>query len=139
MSKLSDRITASGVALGCLALLTAAARIAPDARGHGTHEQLGMPSCAWPSLFDMPCPTCGMTTAFAHSADLQLGQAFITQPMGAALALGVAVTFWFALHSALTGSRALGAAASSLSGRPTFVLIGALIAAWVYKMVTWGG
>ena len=139
VNTLKNRVLPTGVALACLAMLTAAARTSPDGRGHGTHEQLGMPPCAWPGMFDMPCPTCGMTTAFAHTANLDLGRAFVTQPMGAVLALVCAVAFWVALHSALTGSRALGAAGSMLSGKGTWVAIIGLLAAWGYKVVTWGG
>jgi len=80
-----------------------------------------------------------MTTSFTHAADMRLGRAFLTQPMGALLALSAATAFWLATHTALTGSRALPAAASLLAGRGTAVAIGLLIAAWAYKIATWGG
>jgi hypothetical protein len=35
----------------------------------------------------LPCPTCGMTTAFAHTVRGQWGRAFWVQPAGFALAL----------------------------------------------------
>ena len=37
--------------------------VPPDARGHGTHERLGMLPCSWPQSLGLPCPTCGVTTA----------------------------------------------------------------------------
>lgn len=46
--------------------LVLAWRLSPDPRGLGTHEQLGLPPCSFRTLFGLRCPTCGMTTAFAH-------------------------------------------------------------------------
>jgi len=40
----------------------------PDARGYGTHEQLYLPPCYVKFFFHIPCPACGLTTAFAHLA-----------------------------------------------------------------------
>jgi len=37
----------------------------PDGRGHGTHQQLGLPPCAFKFLLNIPCPSCGMTTSWA--------------------------------------------------------------------------
>ena len=38
----------------------------PSPPGYGTHQQLGLPPCTFWVLFGRPCPTCGMTTAWAH-------------------------------------------------------------------------
>lgn len=38
----------------------------PDPRGFGTHQRLGLPPCTFRIMFDVPCPSCGMTTSFAH-------------------------------------------------------------------------
>src|SRR6056297_2371356 len=109
---LKRRLIATLSAGVCLALLLTASSLSADPHGHGTHEQLALPACSWPALFNAPCPTCGMTTAFSHAAGLEIPRAFVTQPMGALLAVGTSVVFWFALHSAFTGSRALPSAAS---------------------------
>lgn len=37
----------------------------PDGRGHGTHQQLGLPPCTFKFLLHIPCPACGMTTSWA--------------------------------------------------------------------------
>lgn len=55
------------LALGCAGLLVTAAMMEPDARGYGTHAQLGLPPCGFLLLTGAPCPGCGLTTAFAHA------------------------------------------------------------------------
>jgi hypothetical protein len=68
-----------------LALLAIARWLDPDPAGHGTHRQLGLPPCTFVKLFGKPCPSCGMTTAWAHlvrgqiarAADVNLGGAIL--------------------------------------------------------------
>ena len=43
-------------------LLVTGRTLTPDDRGHGTHEQLGLPPCTFYLIFKRPCPACGMTT-----------------------------------------------------------------------------
>jgi hypothetical protein len=40
--------------------------VTPDPRGYGTHQQFGLPPCTLRMLTGVPCPSCGMTTSFAH-------------------------------------------------------------------------
>ena len=80
-------------AAGCLAILIVAAWVKPDAAGLGTHEQLGMPACGFYERTGYPCPTCGMTTAFAYVTRGRIIKAVLVQPAGAlaALACGAGV------------------------------------------------
>lgn len=52
--------------LGGLALLLLAVWLKPNPLGYGTHQQFGLPPCTIQFWFDIPCPSCGGTTAFAH-------------------------------------------------------------------------
>jgi len=134
-----DRCIAALVAIGCLAVLVAAAWAEPSPDGHGTHRQFGLPPCNWAAAFDFPCFTCGMTTSFAHAAGGNFRGAFLAQPMGAALALLTAASFWISLHVAATGSR-LGRLAGVMIHPKFLALSGAgLVAAWIYKAMVWGG
>jgi len=101
------RLTAGAVLLFTGALLLVSAWLEPAPVGLGTHTALGLPRCGWITAADMPCPTCGMTTAFAHAADGRFIAAFLTQPMGALLALLVAMTFVASLHAVITGQTIL--------------------------------
>ena len=84
------------------------AQVTPDARGHGTHGQLGMLPCSWPATLNAPCPTCGATTAACHIVHLSPFLAIATQPFGAAVALaGIAMGVW-GLVAVVSGRNFLG-------------------------------
>lgn len=131
------RLAAAGFAVALLAVLVVASRLAPSASGSGTHRQLGLPPCGWVQSFNRPCPTCGMTTAFAHAAHGRLDSAFVAQPMGAVLSIVTAAGFWASIHVLLTGSRVGEVCGRLLRPRVLWVALGAAGAAWAYKLVTW--
>ncbi len=129
------RVVAGVVALAAMALLGVAAWMEPSAAGHGTHEQLGLPKCDWIARFDLPCATCGMTTAFAHAAEGSFVQSFLTQPLGFLLALGTAATLLVALYILGTGSAVSRIFASWWTNRMIYVLVAILLASWGYKIL----
>lgn len=131
------RIAAGIVAAACLALLVIGSWLTPAAAGHGTHQQLGLPPCGWYLATGRPCPTCGMTTAFAHACHLQLSDAIRTQPGGALFALGVSVGFWVALHMAITGSRLQRPLAKLLRPKTLWITAGVWALSWGYTLLTW--
>jgi hypothetical protein len=87
-SRARTRAIAALLLAGCLAVLAIAMWLAPDPRGYGTAEQLGTGPCGVLVMTGLPCPTCGMTTAFAHTVRGQWVRAFLAQPGGFVLALG---------------------------------------------------
>lgn len=132
--------TGSGVcAAACLGVLGLAAWMDPNPDGHATHTQLGLPSCQWVAALGKPCPTCGMTTAFAHAAEGSYLAALVAQPLGLLLALGSATVFWGALHGAITGVRVPHVALRGVNGRSLLALLGLGLASWAYKLATWPG
>ena len=133
------RVAALAVALGIAGVLGLAAWLHPDAAGHGTHTQLGMPQCQWVVLFNKPCPTCGMTTSFALAAHEHLARSFINQPMGAVLAVVSAAVFWGALHITLGGIRVEPLFRGVWNRWTVGLLVACFLGAWVYKIVTWNG
>ena len=52
----------------CLAALAVSVWLAPRPAGFGTHRALGLPPCGFLAQTGYPCPSCGMTTAFAAMA-----------------------------------------------------------------------
>lgn len=142
---LSQRLAAVFVAMACLAVLCIAAWLTPSPEGFGTHEQLrtrsgwGLQACSWLALTGRPCMTCGMTTSFAHAAEGDLVSSFQAQPMGTVLAVVCSMAFWISAHVAAYGSNLGAAVASRMGKRTLWIALSLLAAAWVYKLVTWGG
>jgi hypothetical protein len=128
------RVISTIVGICCIAVLGVAAWLTPNQHGVGTHCELGFNGCLWVQRIDMPCPTCGMTTAFAHAANGHLWKAFLTQPLGAILAVATAMTFWICLYVAATGSR-VGSLLIGLWHSSLLWIIGGLaVVAWIYKI-----
>ena len=91
------------VAAGLSVLLAIAAALQPDARGHGTHEQLGLPPCTFSILVGRPCPTCGMTTAWVWLVRGQVAEASRANAGGGLLAAAAMIGVPWLLLSALRG------------------------------------
>ena len=133
------RLIGAATALAAAGILGLAAYLTPSAAGLGTHTQLAMPTCGWILIMDLPCPTCGMTTAFAHAANGDLAAALHAQPLGAVLALITAMVFLVGTYVAVTGSR-VGVLFKRLWGRRAAWGLGlAVAAAWVYKILSYKG
>lgn len=62
----AEQATLALASLIGLTLLLLAVWLQPHPNGFGTHQQLGLPPCTIQFWFDLPCPSCGGTTAFAH-------------------------------------------------------------------------
>lgn len=100
------RLLAAAVAMICAAVLTIAAMLTPDPRGFGTHQQLGgnaFAPCGALILTGYPCPTCGMTTAFAHLVRGHLVASFIAQPAGMLMCVLTMATVLIATTIAIRG------------------------------------
>ena len=61
--------------------------------------------CGWITAMNLPCPTCGMTTAFAHAANGDMLASLGTQPLGFVLAIATAMSLLLGTYVAATGSR----------------------------------
>jgi hypothetical protein len=112
------------------AVYVVAARLEPDPRGYGTHTQLGLPPCHFAWVTGRPCPSCGMTTAFAWFVRGGLVRAWWANPAGLLLAAsGVAFLPWLI--------------AAALIGRPPGCrsldqpLVGVIVVAVAVSLVSW--
>ncbi len=122
------------VLLGGMGLLTAAAWVTPDGSGHGTHRQLNQPPCLAITLLGYPCPTCGMTTAFAHTVRGELGSAFLAQPAGLLLALATVTAVVLSLTVLATGRVwAVNWYRVSPLG-VTIAVLAVVVAGWAFKV-----
>lgn len=122
---------AAGLGAGVLlALLVTASWLRPDPTGQGTHQQLGLPPCAWRVILGIPCPTCGMTTAWSHLWRGEIQQSLQANPAGI-VAAGMAAAL------------AAGLASSAGRGRWSMLLrvptawIAAVISLWAVLLAWW--
>lgn len=130
-----ERVILALVGLGFLVLVLFARHLTPDPRGLGTHEQLGFPPCATSLFLGVPCPFCGMTTAFSLMAHGRPVAAFEVQPAGAFIFLVCIAGFFLSLGFAVAGRW------------PSYLLQNRYVAwlwilgltvlglAWVYKLI----
>ena len=133
------RCWGAAVAVAAAALLGVASWLTPAEAGLGTHEQLNMPSCLWIGMADMPCPSCGMTTAFAHAADGHLLASFLTQPLGFLLALGTAMALLLGSFVAVTAAPVHRPLAGLVRPRTGWLVLAMALAAWGYKVLSYRG
>ncbi|MHC4801094.1 MAG: DUF2752 domain-containing protein [Planctomycetota bacterium] len=138
-SATARRLIGAAVAIGAAAILGLAAWLEPSPAGLGTHSQLAMPPCGWIAMVDVPCPTCGMTTAFAHAADGALVAALRAQPVGGILAVAVAMALIVGVYTAVTGSRVAVLFTQLWGKRAAWALGLGVGGAWVYKVLTYKG
>ena len=132
---MTARFAAALTLAACLALLILAAWLNPDPRGVGTHQQFGFPTCTMIALFGYPCPTCGMTTAFAHAVRGQLISAFQAQPAGLLMAVGTFLAAVLSVGVLVTGKVWLVNWYRVSPARVTLAIIAVVLASWVYKLV----
>jgi hypothetical protein len=127
------RITGFFVFLATAALLGVAWSLAPAKQGFGTHQALGLPACSWPARFGVPCPSCGMTTAFALAAKGRLVDSFVAQPMGCLLAVMAGMTLVGSAWSVVTGHTLWPVYERLWNARSAWLLGVAALLAWAYK------
>lgn len=78
--------------VGAAACLSLSFILTPSPSGWGTHSQLFLAPCLFHWFTGLPCPFCGMTTAFVHMAHGQVARAFADHCLGPlAFALSILV------------------------------------------------
>jgi hypothetical protein len=69
----------------------------------GSHQTIGLPPCNFKTWTGMPCPSCGMTTSFAHLVRGNLWYSLRSNWVGTGLALFCAALVPWSLASAFRG------------------------------------
>ena len=130
------RLYALAFASATGALLLIALSLTPSPDGMGTHRQLWFYRypCGFVTMTGLPCPTCGMTTAFAYAVRGRFEDAVRSQLAGFVLAAFTAVGGVTAVAAAVTGRRP---AINWYRLDPTAVLwwaTGLFVGAWAVKL-----
>ena len=135
----SRRLVALFIAVSCGSVLAVAAWLTPSSTGMGTHTQLGLPPCSWITTMNIPCPTCGYTTAFSNAAHGRFLAAFDAQPFGALLAFATAIFMVGSLIVVCTGAPLGGVLCRFWTYRVTWVVLSMMFLGWVYTMLRFRG
>jgi hypothetical protein len=123
--------------MASVGLLIVAANLSPASQGYGTHTQMPrMQPCATLAATGFPCPTCGMTTAFAHAADGNLLASFAAQPAGAVLAILTAMFVLVSSYAMIVGLPPATILRPFWTPRLLLWMGGLVIAAWIYKIMS---
>lgn len=117
-------------AAGLVGVFAVAGWLTPNPSGIGTHRQLGLPPCHFAMVTGKPCPTCGMTTAFAWFARGRLDRALRANPAGGLLASASLVLIPWLIAGAARGRPWLTRSIE----RP---LIGLLVATVALSLLSW--
>ncbi len=97
------RVVAAACGLGLLGMLIVARVLQPEVSGLGTHRQLKLPECGVWMVTGQPCPSCGMTTAWAHATRGNLIASAQSNAGGLLLACSAMVSVVWLLGSAIRG------------------------------------
>ena len=128
------RVAHVGVAAGLIVALLLSFWLKPDPRGVGTHEQLLVWPCNFHVLTGLPCPFCGMTTAFAFMARGQVREVLLAQPVGALGFVVCVLMLPVSIGAALSGKDVLGALARLPWDRLSWAIVAMLAIAWIFKL-----
>ncbi len=120
--------------LAGVAVLALALWLKPNPSGYGTHQQLGLGTCGMILTTGLPCPTCGMTTAFSHTVRGQWIAAFLAQPAGFALALATIAMVFVCIWSVKTGRLPAPLRNDRIVFRLFLTLLILLVAGWAFKL-----
>jgi hypothetical protein len=119
-----------------LGLVVLGLALEPSPTGAGTHCQLGLPACGMLETTGLPCPTCGVTTAFCLAAHGRPAEALVTQPFGLALFL-LAAGGGLGLAAALAAGRSVRPVLTPWTLATAGVaLMLLLLGSWAYKLAT---
>jgi hypothetical protein len=121
-------------AIGAAVVLTIASVLAPAADGHGTRPSLMPVPCIWRSITGLPCPSCGLTSAFTWMARGKVVEAWRCSPLGPpAYILTWLLLAWslVAFWRRLPGPRLFLAKTHYLA-----VLLGLYLGVWVVRIIT---
>jgi hypothetical protein len=131
----AERLTVALLSAAAILVLALAAWVEPDPRGYGTHERLGLPPCGLMAVTGVPCPSCGLTTSFAHAVRLHPLAAARAQPLGLLLVL---VAFLCALAGpvvAWLGTPLLSRLPVPVPRSAGVAFLAAIGASWIYKIL----
>ena len=132
--RLHARAGLIAIGLVLVGMLAAAAILSPAESGYGTHRQLGLPPCSFMTVTGWRCPSCGMTTAWAHLMRGNVVRAAASNVGGLALGIVAAGVGPWALVSGIRGKWALARPRESLAVLLTAGVVTITLVDWAIRL-----
>jgi hypothetical protein len=132
----AERIILILICIICAGIIALGWVLTPDARGYGTHEQLGFGACGFVAMYGMPCPTCGMTTAFCYGVRFNFVDGFKAQPVGFLIAIIAYIAVVLSLFFAIAGKNPFVIFTKKRIFILAVIVLLILAASWIYKIQT---
>ena len=129
-----DRLVLALAGTVLLGLLVTAAWLTPNPQGMGTHQQLGLPPCTIVQWYGIRCPSCGMTTSWAHLLRGHVVAALRANAGGALLALTALACGPWLLASGLRGRWLIGPPREGLTLAIGLLIVVVTIAQWTLRL-----
>ncbi len=108
--------------------------LVPSSRGIGTHESMGLPPCGFLTLTGIPCPSCGLTTSFAHFLHGHFQAAFVVQPFGFIFYVTLMMLAGVSLYAVAREVPFSRIISSARFEKGQFVLLIIFVFSWFYKI-----
>jgi hypothetical protein len=135
-ASVGERVGQAAVLLAAVGVVALGLVLDPSPTGAGTHCQLGLPPCGMLETTGLPCPTCGVTTAFSLAAHGRFAESLVTQPFGLAMFLLVAGGGLGLTAALATGRSVLPLLTPWTLGTLGVALMLLLLGSWTYKLAT---
>ncbi|HEX5658234.1 MAG TPA: DUF2752 domain-containing protein [Polyangiales bacterium] len=130
------RLAWLGIGSCALAVMITARLLTPDPSGHGTHLALGLPPCGFLSWTGLPCPTCGLTTAFALLARGEILGALRVHPMSVPLFLACVFASVTAATGVVRGDSVRARVDALRADRWSLLLVVSLLTTWLATLTS---
>jgi hypothetical protein len=131
---LGTRLTWLVLGVGATLVVGISRWLTPSATGLGTHQQLGLPACGFHAWTGLPCPGCGLTTAFAHMARGHWHAAFDAHWLGPLLFALTVLVIPAAGWAAIRATSVSQVFAHTSLRRGVYLLAALLGFAWVIRL-----
>ncbi len=128
------RTIAALFVIGLVTLLVLARSLQPNRSGVGTHQQLGLPPCSIVELWGVRCPSCGMTTSWAHLLRGEFRAAASANLAGAMLAVIALAYLPFGCYFSIAGRRSAGGWFSTAAASVLVIACCIAVAEWGFRI-----
>jgi hypothetical protein len=129
------RVAWAALAGAALSVLITARMLTPSPTGRGTHLALGLPPCGFLAWTGMPCPTCGLTTAFALLARGEILASLRAHPLGVPLFLACLAAVGVAFLGAVRGDSLAARVDELRADRWALGGVIALLTTWLARLL----